>query len=305
MIRLRKNRKNEVTAVGEQKGQLLTDLKYLFKGGVLIANALPVITGFWLAIAFTDYTLGESWGNFLLVLIGSTLVMAGALTLNNWYDVDIDRIMKRTQKRPTVTGNMSLSSVLTIGIVLSIIGIIFIFFVSIESAIYALVGWVTYVIFYTMWSKRRYTMNTIIGSISGAVTPLIGWAVVDDAWHMVPIVVALILFIFQMPHTYAIAIRKYDEYKAANVAMLPVVRGYTVTKWHTTFWIACLIPLPFLITELGMLFVVLSTIIHIGWLILSIVGFFVKDNLKWANGMFKYSVYYLTVMFLMMIVVTI
>ncbi|SHG35742.1 heme o synthase [Ornithinibacillus halophilus] len=291
--------------MGEQKGQLLTDLKYLFKGGVLIANALPVITGFWLAIAFTDYTLGESWGNFLLVLIGSTLVMAGALTLNNWYDVDIDRIMKRTQKRPTVTGNMSLSSVLTIGIVLSIIGIIFIFFVSIESAIYALVGWVTYVIFYTMWSKRRYTMNTIIGSISGAVTPLIGWAVVDDAWHMVPIVVALILFIFQMPHTYAIAIRKYDEYKAANVAMLPVVRGYTVTKWHTTFWIACLIPLPFLITELGMLFVVLSTIIHIGWLILSIVGFFVKDNLKWANGMFKYSVYYLTVMFLMMIVVTI
>src|SRR5699024_10261535 len=163
---------------------------------------------------------------FILVVAGSTFVMAGALVLNNWYDADIDAIMKRTKKRPTVTGRFSLKAVFRFGIILSVIGFIMLLFTSLEASIYALIGWLTYVVFYTMWSKRKYTINTLIGSISGAVTPLIGWAAVDSAIHIVPLTLALILFLFQVPHTFAIAMKKYEEYQAAEVAMLPVVHGF-------------------------------------------------------------------------------
>jgi heme o synthase len=286
------------------KSSLLTDLKALFKAPVLLANVLPVFSGFWLALYFTNTSFSDQWGLFLLTLIGSTLVMAGALILNNWYDVDIDTVMDRTKGRPTVTGNISLKVVLTLGIVLSILGLILLLFTTVEATIYAFIGWVTYVFLYTMWSKRRYAFNTIIGSVSGAVTPLIGWAAIDSINHVVPIVLFLILFIFQMPHTFAIAMRKCEEYRAAGVAMLPVVRGFKVTKRQMVAYIACLMPFPFFLTDLGTTFIVIATLLNVGWLVVSISGFFTKDDIKWAYVNFLYSVNYITILFLLMVIVT-
>ncbi|MFD2444973.1 heme o synthase [Bacillus sp. CGMCC 1.16607] len=283
---------------------LLSDLKSLFKGIVLIANVLPVFTGFWLALYFTDASLADHLDLFWLTLIGSTLVMAGALILNNWYDVDIDTIMERTKNRPTVTGNISLKVVLALGIALTIIGFILLLFTTFESVIYAFVGWFTYVILYTMWSKRRYTLNTVIGSISGAVTPLIGWTAIAPGFHVVPIMLFLILFIWQMPHTFAIAIRKYEEYKAAKVAMLPVVHGFEMTKRQMAIYTVGLLPLPFYLGSLGTAFIVIATALNIGWLVVCISGFFTKDDLKWARVNFIYSVNYITIIFLMAVIVT-
>ena len=291
--------------VDEQNtSSLITDLKSLFKAGVLIANVLPVLTGFWLALHFTEQSFSNNWGVFVLTIVGSTMVMAGALILNNWYDVDIDTIMERTKKRPTVTGNIPLKVVLTLGIVLTIIGFIFLLFTTVEAAIYGFVGWFTYVFLYTMWSKRRYTFNTIIGSVSGAVTPLIGWAAIEPGFHKIPIVLFLIIFIFQMPHTFAIAMKKCKEYKAAGVAMLPVVRGFKITKRQIVVYVACLFPLPFFLSPLGTPFIVIATILNIGWLVASINGFFTKDDLKWAHVIFLYSVNYVTILFVLMILVT-
>src|SRR4051794_34952754 len=248
--------------LGEQNtSTLITDLKALFKAGVLIANVLPVFTGFWLGLQFTETSFRSHLGVFLLTIVGSTMVMAGALILNNWYDVDIDTIMERTKKRPTVTGNIPLKVVLTMGIVFTIIGFIFLMFTTVEATIYGIIGWFTYVFLYTMWSKRRYTFNTIIGSISGAVTPLIGWAAIDTSLHTIPIVLFLILFIFQMPHTYAIAMKKCKEYTAAGVAMLPVVRGFKITKVQIVIYVACLLPLPFFLSQLGTPFIVIATLL--------------------------------------------
>lgn len=282
----------------------IADLKSLFKGIVLIANVLPVLTGFWLALHFSNTTLATNWGVFLLTMAGSTLVMAGALILNNWYDVDIDTVMERTKKRPTVTGNISLKTVLILGIALSIIGFTVLYFTTFEAVIYAFIGWFFYVILYTMWSKRRYTLNTVIGSVSGAVTPLIGWTAIAPGYHMVPIVLALILFIWQMPHTFVIAMKKYDEYKAAKVAMLPVVRGFAFTKRQIVVYVACLLPLPFLLGSLGTVFIVIATVLNVGWLIASLTGFTTKDDLKWAHMMFLFSVNYVAILFLSMIIVT-
>jgi heme o synthase len=295
----------KVTILNQRNtSNIMTDLKLLFKANVLIANVLPVFAGFWLALHFTNTSFTAHLDLFFLTIFGSTMVMAGALALNNWYDVDIDTVMDRTKGRPTVTGNISLNAVLTIGIALSVLGQILLLFTTVEAAIYSFVGWFTYVFLYTMWSKRRYTINTVIGSISGAVTPLIGWTAIAPGFQRVPMILFLILFIFQMPHTFAIAVKKYKEYKAAGVAMLPVVRGLAVTKRQMVIYIACLFPLPFLLTMLGTTFMVIATLLNVGWLVVSISGFFTKDDLKWAHVNFLYSVNYITILFLLMVIVT-
>lgn len=283
---------------------LISDLKELFKAIVLISNVIPVFTGFWLALYFTNTSFTAHWQDFLLTIVGSTMVMAGALVLNNWYDVDIDTVMDRTKKRPTVTGNISLNVVLSMGIILTILGLIVLLFTTIEATVYAFVGWFTYVILYTMWSKRRYTLNTVIGSVSGAVTPLIGWAAVEPKLNIVPVILFLILFIWQMPHTFAIAIKKYNEYKAARVAMLPVVHGIAITKRQVLVYSLCLLPLPFYLSSLGLIFIIIATLLNIGWLVLSIKGFYTKDDHKWAHLIFLYSVNYITILFVMMVIVT-
>jgi heme o synthase len=302
--------KNEASSIQkafldkQNTSTIIADLKSLFKANVLVANVLPVFTGFWLALYFTETSFSTHWEVFLLTIVGSTMVIAGALILNNWYDVDIDTIMERTQKRPTVTGNIPLKVVLMMGIVFTIIGFILLLFTTLEAAIYGFIGWFTYVFLYTMWSKRRYTFNTLIGSVSGAVTPLIGWTAIESGFHLIPMILFLIIFIFQMPHTFAIAMKKCKEYKAAGVAMLPVVRGFKITKRQIVVYVACLLPLPFFLTPLGTPFIVIATLLNIGWLIASIYGFFTKDDLKWAHVIFLYSVNYVTILFILMIIVT-
>jgi protoheme IX farnesyltransferase len=298
-------KEEELTTINEQKtSSFLRDLKGLVKLPVLLANILPVFTGFWLALYFTNASFITHLGLFFLTIVGSTFVMAGALIINNWYDVDIDRIMERTKSRPTVTGNLSLQLVLSMGISSTIIGFTILFFTSIEATIYAFIGWSTYVLLYTMWSKRRYAFNTAIGSISGAVTPLIGWAAIESSFHIVPMMLALIIFIWQMPHTFAIAMRKYDEYRAAKVAMLPVVRGFNITKWQTLIYIICLLPLPFFLSTLGTPFIIFATVLNVVWLAMSAYGFVTKNDMLWARIMFIYSVSYLTLLFAAMVIVT-
>src|SRR5699024_7771047 len=141
---------------------ILTDLKLLVKGFVLIANALPILSGFWLALYFTQTSFFANWELFLNTLIGGTLVMAGALILNNWYEVDLHTEMTRTQQRPTVTGNFSMKAVLAMGIAASILGHVILLFTTLEATVYAFLGWFTYVVLYTFLSKRKYTLNTVI-----------------------------------------------------------------------------------------------------------------------------------------------
>lgn len=287
------------------KGSLITNLKLLFKFKVLVANVLPVIAGLWLAMRLNNIDLFSNMDIVLLTVSGSLLVIAGALVINNWYDTDIDTVMDRTKTRPTVTGAMSLSAVLSIGIFATALGFVLLWFTNWEVLIYSFIGWFTYVFPYTMWSKRRYTWNTIIGSVSGAVTPMIGWAAFESTLHIVPIAFFLILFFWQMPHTYVIAIRKFDEYKAADVAMLPVVKGLLITKKMMLIYIVCLLPLPFMLISLGWLYVSIMTLINIIWLIIIIRGFFVKDDFKWAQQNFLISVNYLMIIFILAIIVTI
>ncbi|MCG5103607.1 heme o synthase [Oceanobacillus sp. APA_J-5(13-2)] len=280
-------------------------VKALIKIGIVNSNLIPVIAGFWLAIYIYGLTFSEHVGTLIMTLIGSGLVIAGGAILNNWYDVDIDPKMSRTKSRPTVTGLFSLRAVLIAGIVTTVIGLgVLLLFTTVYAALFAFIGWFVYVVLYTMWTKRKYTLNTIVGCFSGAMPPLIGWYAIYPELHVVPVGLFLIMFIWQTPHFLALAMKKADEYKEAGVPMLPVVYGFNMTKRQIIVYVACLLPLPFLLSSLGTTFVVIATALNIGWFILAVTGLFIKDDLKWANRIFIYSLNYLVILFPMMIIVT-
>ncbi|ASN05885.1 heme o synthase [Virgibacillus necropolis] len=292
-------------ATSENKNMtLFADLKALVKVGIVNSNLITTFAGFWLALYFTNASFVQNWDIFLLTMAGTALVIAGGCILNNWYDRDIDPVMSRTKTRPTVTGTIALNHVLILGISTTGIGIILLLLTTYQAAVFGFFGWFTYVVLYTMWSKRRYTLNTVIGSFSGAMPPLIGWAAINPNLHIAAIVLFLIMFIWQTPHFLALAMKKCEEYKAAGIPMLPVVHGFEFTKRQMVVYTACLLPLPFYLAQLGTTFIVIATLLNVGWLSLGISGFFMKNDLKWANMMFIYSLNYLTILFLMMVVVT-
>ena len=280
-------------------------VKALIKIGIVNSNLITVIAGFWLAIYIHGLTFSEHIGTLIMTLIGSGFVIAGGAILNNWYDVDIDPKMTRTKTRPTVTGLFSLKAVLIAGIVTTVIGLsILLLFTTAYAALFAFIGWFVYIVLYTMWTKRKYTLNTIVGCMSGAMPPLIGWFAIYPELHIVPVGLFLIMFIWQTPHFLALAMKKADEYKEAGVPMLPVVYGFNMTKRQIIVYVACLLPLPFLLSSLGTTFVVIATALNIGWFILAVTGLFIKDDLKWANRIFVYSLNYLVILFPVMIIVT-
>ncbi|MFD1849178.1 heme o synthase [Oceanobacillus bengalensis] len=296
---------NDTTVSGWQKIKtMMSEVKALIKIGIIHSNLITTFAGFWLAIYFSGASITSNWDKFILTMLGSALVIAGGCIFNNWYDVDIDPKMARTKKRPTVTGFFSLKAVLTMGIITTVIGLILLLLTTVEAAIFGFIGWFVYVVLYTMWSKRKTTLNTAVGSISGAMPPLIGWAAISPTYHIVPIIMFLIMFIWQTPHFLSLAMKKTEDYRSAGVPMLPVVYGFEMTKRQIVIYIICLLPLPFFLTSLGTTFVVIATILNIGWLILGFKGFYVKDDIKWANIIFIYSLNYLTIIFLLMIVVT-
>ncbi|GAA0613323.1 protoheme IX farnesyltransferase [Virgibacillus siamensis] len=283
----------------------ITDMKSLIKVGIVNSNLITTFAGFWLALYFTGTSFNVNWDLFLFTMFGSALVIAGGCIMNNWYDVDIDPVMSRTKKRPTVTGSISMNNALILGLSATAAGIILLSFATVTAAVIGFIGWFTYVVLYTMWSKRRYTLNTAIGSVSGAVPPLIGWAAVDPDLHLTAIVLFLIMFIWQTPHFLALAMKKNKDYKNAGIPMLPVVHGFGVTKRQIVIYIACLLPLPFYLSTLGTTFLVIATLLNVGWLALGVSGFFMKNDFKWANMIFIYSLNYLTIIFLLMVAVTI
>jgi heme o synthase len=281
------------------------DFLALIKIGIVNSNLITTFTGLWLALHFNGKGFLDHLHIVFLVLVGSSLIIAGSCSLNNLIDRDIDHLMERTKLRPTVTGKIQPNRVLWFGIFLTIIGTILLFMTTVTAAIIGLIGVLTYVFLYTMWTKRHYTINTVVGSISGAVPPLIGWAAVDADLHIVAWILFLIMFIWQPPHFLALAMKRCEEYRKAGIPMLPVVHGFEITKRQIVIWVACLLPLPFYLFSLSIPFVVLATVLNIGWLLLGIAGFKMKDDIKWAKLMFVYSLNYLTILFVTMVVVTI
>ncbi|WP_079911545.1 heme o synthase [Paenibacillus sp. 32352] len=281
-----------------QSKSLTNILAQTVKTGIIKSNLIPMFAGLTLSLYTYKISIIEKLPEILFAFIGSILVIGAAGAFNNLYDRDIDSIMQRTKNRPTVTGEINPNTVLWLGIFMSIFGIISLALTTHLAAILGFAGLFFYIFPYTMWSKRRTVYNTEIGSISGAMPPLIGWAAIHpDITHPAILGLFVITVIWQMPHFYSIAIRKHNEYKAAKVPMLPVVKGIKRTYLQTNIYLIVLIIISFLFSSLSIGLMLVALLLSLIWLGLSIFGYRRMDSEKWAKSMFVYSLIYMTILF--------
>ncbi|WP_373558549.1 heme o synthase [Bacillus sp. FJAT-45350] len=279
------------------------DYLTLAKMGIVTSNLITTFAGLFLAAKYTGVSLSDNLHIVLFALVGAALVMAGGCTLNNFIDRDIDPIMERTKERPSVTGRFQPNQILWVGIIQSALGILLLYLTTPVAGLIGIIGLLVYVVIYTMWLKRTHSLNTIAGSVSGAVPPLIGWAAVDPGLHTFAWVLFFIMFLWQPPHFLALAMKRCEEYRAAGIPMLPVVAGFEITKRQMVVYVAALIPVSLMLYSFGMVYSIIAAILGIGWLILGFAGFKMKDDIKWARLMFVYSLNYLTIIFVLMVIV--
>ncbi|NLY79573.1 MAG: UbiA family prenyltransferase, partial [Lysinibacillus sp.] len=158
--------------------------KEAVKTGIIKSNLIPMFAALMLALYTYNLSFIENIPNIIYAGIGSAFVIGAAGIFNNLYDKDIDSIMPRTKLRPTVTGELNPRTLLIAGIIILLLGLLFLALTTPLAALLGFLGVFFYVVPYTMWTKRRTVWNTEVGSISGAVPPLIGWgAVSPDIWH--------------------------------------------------------------------------------------------------------------------------
>ncbi|GAA0435674.1 protoheme IX farnesyltransferase [Agaribacter marinus] len=277
---------------------LVNALAQTVKTGIIKSNLIPMFAGLFLAIYTYQYSLYEKLPEILFAFVGTSLVIGAAGAFNNLYDRDIDEIMERTKNRPTVTGRIKPTYVLCLGILMSLVGIFTLVLATPLAGVLGFLGLFFYAVPYTMWSKRRTVYNTEIGSISGAMPPLIGWAAIyPDITHPAIIGLFIISIIWQMPHFYAIAIRKHKEYQAARVPMLPVVKGIRRTYIQTNIYLVVVVATSFLLGTLSLGLQLVALLLSLSWLSLSIIGYHKMDSEKWAKSMFLFSLIYMTVLF--------
>ena len=196
--------------------------------GAYVALTKPRIIELLLITTVPTMVLAEGgWpplGLMLVTLVGGTLAAGGANAINMYVDRDIDALMKRTQQRPLVTGVIEPRHALVFAVALEVAAFAVLWWgANLLSAVLALAAAAFYVGVYTLWLKRTSTQNIVIGGAAGAVPVLVGWAAVTDSLAWAPIVLFVAMFCWTPPHFWALAIRYADDYRAADVPMLPAV----------------------------------------------------------------------------------
>lgn len=273
------------------------------KTGIIKSNLVPMVAGLMLALYTYELSFIDNIWNVIFALAGTAAVIAAAGSFNNVYDRDIDAVMLRTKIRPTVTGAISVKTVLIVAVILLIGGIVLLYFATPLAALLGFLGVFFYTVPYTMWTKRHTIWNTEVGSISGAMPPLIGWAAVaPDIWHPACWALFIIMVIWQMPHFYAIAIRKRDDYAAASIPMLPVVKGERRTYIQSNVYLILLMLTSFLFLPLSLGLTIVAFVLGGIWLWLSFIGYRKMEGKTWANKMFAYSLFHMVALFATVII---
>jgi protoheme IX farnesyltransferase len=180
-------------------------------------------------------------------------VAAGACgAINMWYDRDIDAVMRRTRNRPIPAGRIQPASALGFGVVLAVGSVIVMgLAINILAALILALSICFYVFVYTVWLKRRTPQNIVVGGAAGAFPPLIGWAAVTGTVDIVPLMLFAIVFIWTPPHFWSLALWANEDYKRANVPMLPVIAGARETRRQIFIYTLVLVPLTLVPVFLG------------------------------------------------------
>lgn len=291
-------------------------MKYYYeltKSGLVFGNLVTVIAGFLLGTRVTQgetavTVLAVNWWLLLATIVGIALVMASGCVFNNYIDRDIDAKMDRTKHRALVNRHVSGRNALVFGVMLGLTGFLALaLFTNIFSTLAALTGFIFYVFVYSMWGKRGTVYGTFMGAIAGATPPVVGYAAAAGRIDVAALILFLIMLAWQMPHFFAIAIRRQDDYAAAHIPVMPVKHGIRRTKFSmlifaTEFLVAA--SLLCIFGYAGPVYLVIALLLGIGWIIFGLRGLLIPDgahaaaaNKHWARQMFFLSLIVMVVLF--------
>ncbi len=237
--------------------------------------------------------------------LGIAFIAGSSAAINQILDFKYDSVMERTVKRPIVTGKISVTSATVFASFLFIAGsALILYFNNFLTWALTFGTWIFYAFFYTKVLKFSGSQNIVIGGLAGAMPPLLGWTAVVGSIDPLPLLLVLLIFIWTPPHFWALAINKKDEYAKAGIPMMPVVKGIEYTKIQIVLYSILLMVVSLLLFATGYF----GYLYLIGEAILG--GIFIQKSwkLKQSSGadnsmsLFLYSIVYLTLIFLLMIV---
>ena len=245
-----------------------------------------------------------------IISIFFVAIGAGAAgALNMWYEADLDKLMTRTCLRPIPTGKLNKNQALVFGVIMSILSIVGLYYSSnLVSAIILSVTIIFYLFIYTIWLKRKTSQNIVIGGASGALPPVIGWTIATNNLTLEPITFFLIIFFWTPSHFWALSLFKADDYKKANIPMLPLTSGVENTKKNILVYSILMLPviiLPYLIGFVGKIYLLSSVFLTIYYIYLCYELYNFKKNkfeITKAKKIFSYSILYLFLVFVLFLV---
>jgi heme o synthase len=236
----------------------------------------------------------------LVTLIGGTLAAGGANAINMVVDRDIDKLMPRTQGRPLVTGLVGPREALVFAIALEVVAFAVLWtWANFLSAVLALSATLFYVFVYTLWLKRTSTQNIVIGGAAGAVPVLVGWSAVQNNVTWTPVVLFVVMFLWTPPHFWALAIRYADDYRAANVPMLPAVASMEVTVRKMVLYTALMVVSTLVlwpVAGLGLIYGITAIVLGLLFLV-GTIDLGRNPTPQRSMRVFGYSITYVTLLF--------
>jgi len=242
--------------------------------------------------------------NAIFSILAVALGSGAAGALNMWYEADLDSIMSRTCLRPIPTGKVTKNQALIFGILASIISVLVLYFFSNLVASFILATTILFYVFiYTIWLKRITPQNIVIGGAAGALPPVIGWAIATGDITLQPIILFLIIFIWTPSHFWALSLYKTEDYRKANIPMLPVISGVKTTKLNIFVYALLLFTIvlaPFFLEYFGLIYLLFSGIL--GFYYVFICFRLLKANesrleKRIAKQVFGFSIFYLFMIF--------
>ncbi len=239
------------------------------------------------------------WG----AAIGIALSAASAAAFNHYFDRDIDALMRRTQGRPLPAGLISPPAAAGLGIALAWLSwTVLTVACNPLSALIAMLNIFYYAIVYTVWLKRRTPQNIVIGGGAGASAPIIAWAAVTGRVDLPAVLIAGIIFLWTPPHFWALSLYRREDYERAGIPMLPVTHGEPETRRQILLYSCVLVPVTIAVgpmAGLGLLYMISAALLGIVFL-LGAVRLYRRPSIPAAVQLFRYSILYLFVLFLVM-----
>ena len=272
----------------------------LCKLRVVGAIVFTAVIGMFLAVPGLPPLAESLWG-----AIGIGLAAASAAALNHVYDREIDSKMGRTEDRPLPQSQLQPRQANIFAGILCLLSMLILgLLVNPLTAVLTFVSLIGYAVIYTRYLKRVTTQNIVIGGAAGAAPPVLGWCAVTGSVHPHSLLLFLLIFVWTPPHFWPLALAKKDEYRLADMPMLPVIYGDDITKLHILLYTILLVIfslLPYLTGMSGLIYLASALLLGIGFLYFAIRLKRAKDN-KLAMRTFGYSLIYLAGIFLALLV---